>query len=178
MCICMAGSRSTADIRVTRCAGRRRMHLESRRQVRPQEVFDHRPQEECVCHTGQDIAHHGNDPARVIGNVRNFFNDHRARHAALPGAAALCADYERIRNDIGLRIAAEARLGKWDDLSFRDYVDVLTGSLKSSLKGGLNTGSDNYRHPLKAEQLPRVVFPGMRPRPRPSSLQTRSHRAQ
>ncbi|HWJ35701.1 MAG TPA: hypothetical protein VNR70_10555 [Steroidobacteraceae bacterium] len=81
--------------------------------------------------SGQDIAHHGNDPARVIGSVRNFFNDHRARHAApLPGVAALSADYDRIRNDIGLRIAAEARLGNWDDLSFRDYVDVLTGSLK------------------------------------------------
>jgi hypothetical protein len=23
-----------------------------------------------------------------------------------------------------------SRLGKWDDLSFRDYVDVLTSSLK------------------------------------------------
>jgi hypothetical protein len=52
-----------------------------------------------------------------------------------PGAAALSADYDRIRTDIGLRIATEARLGNWDDLSFRYYVDVLTGSLKVLAEG-------------------------------------------
>jgi len=36
--------------------------------------------------SGQDIAQHANDPARVISAVRNFFNDHRRRGSApLPG---------------------------------------------------------------------------------------------
>jgi hypothetical protein len=80
--------------------------------------------------SGQDVAHHANDPARAIAVVRDFFNDHRRRGGApLPGGAALLEDYDRIRNDIGPRIAAEARLGAWNALSFRDYVDVLTSSL-------------------------------------------------
>ena len=80
--------------------------------------------------SGQDVAHHANDPARVIAAVRDFFNDHRRRGSPpLPGGAALAEDYDRICNDIGPRIAAEARLGAWNALSFRDYVDVLAISL-------------------------------------------------
>jgi hypothetical protein len=80
--------------------------------------------------SGQDVAHHGDDPARVIRLVRDFFNEHRRRASApLPGGAALAEDYARIRDDIGPRIAAAARLGEWDALSFRDYVDVLASSL-------------------------------------------------
>ncbi len=80
--------------------------------------------------SGQDIALHANDPARAIGAVRDFFNDHRQKGSPpLPGGAALVEDYYRIRKDIGPRIAVEARLGAWDALSFRDYVDVLASSL-------------------------------------------------
>jgi hypothetical protein len=80
--------------------------------------------------SGQDVAHHANDPARAIAAVRDFFNDHRRRSSPpLPGGAALAEDYERVRNDIGPRIAAETRLGAWNALSFRDYVDVLASGL-------------------------------------------------
>jgi len=80
--------------------------------------------------SGQDVAHHANDPARAIAAVRDFFNDHRRRASRpLPGGEALAQDYDRIRNDIGPKLATEARLGGWNTLSFRDYVDVLASSL-------------------------------------------------
>lgn len=80
--------------------------------------------------SGQDIAHHGGDPARAIACVRDFFNDYRSRASVpLPGSQALAVDYEVVCHDIGPRLAAEARLGAWDTLPFRDFVDVLAWGL-------------------------------------------------
>jgi hypothetical protein len=81
--------------------------------------------------SGQDIAQHGDDPARAIEVVRNFFNDHRKKDTrTLPGAKALLEDYNSIRTDIGPRLAEEQRLGPWDELSFRDYVDSVEAGLE------------------------------------------------
>jgi hypothetical protein len=81
--------------------------------------------------SGQDIAQHDDDPARAIEVVREFFNNHRAKGtAALPGAKALQEDYARIKDDIGPGLAAEQRLGKWDELSFRDYVELVEAGLE------------------------------------------------
>ena len=81
--------------------------------------------------SGQDIAQHGNDPARAIEAVREFFNNYRPKGTpALPGAKALLEDYQRIRTDIGPRLAEEQRLGPWDELSFRDYVDLVEAGLE------------------------------------------------
>jgi hypothetical protein len=81
--------------------------------------------------SGQDIAQHDNDPARAIEAVREFFNNHRPKGTpALPGANALLEDYLRIRNDIGPGLADGQRLGKWDRLSFRDYVEQVEAGLE------------------------------------------------
>jgi hypothetical protein len=81
--------------------------------------------------SGQDIAQHGNDPARAIEAVREFFNNHRPKGTpALPGAKALLEYYDRIRMDIGPRLAEEKRLGQWDALSFRDYVELIEVGLE------------------------------------------------
>jgi hypothetical protein len=81
--------------------------------------------------SGQDIAQHDNDPARAIEAVREFFNNHR-KHGAprLPGAKALLEDYTLIKEDIGPRLSAEQRLGRWGDLSFRDYVELVEAALE------------------------------------------------
>ena len=81
--------------------------------------------------SGQDIAQHDNDPAKAIEAVREFFNNHRVRGtAALPGAKALMEDYIRIRDDIGPGLADAQRLGNWDSLSFRDYVELVEEGLE------------------------------------------------
>lgn len=80
--------------------------------------------------SGQDIAYHRNKPALAIAAVREFFNNHRPRGAkALPGAEALAKDYARIQRSVGPQLAREQRLGRWDDLSFRDYVETLEDAL-------------------------------------------------
>lgn len=81
--------------------------------------------------SGQDIAQHDSKPSLAIAAVRNFFNDHRARGTRpLPGADALSEDYALISSDIGPQLATERRLGKWKDLSFRDYVESLETALE------------------------------------------------
>jgi hypothetical protein len=81
--------------------------------------------------SGQDIARHDNRPDRVIAAVRDFFNDHRPRGTrALPGSAALADDFQFVSSDIGPRLAAEQRLGLWNDLSFRDTVELLEAALE------------------------------------------------
>ena len=81
--------------------------------------------------SGQDIAQHDNQPARAIAVIREFFNNHRPRGTrALPGADALLEDYVLITSDIGPELAAEQRLGTWNALSFRDYVELLEAALE------------------------------------------------
>ncbi|MGD0191348.1 MAG: hypothetical protein ABSD74_11460 [Rhizomicrobium sp.] len=81
--------------------------------------------------SGQDIAQHDNDPAKAIQAVRDFFNNHRVRGTpALPGAKALMEDYVRLRSDIGPGLAEAQRLGNWENLSFRDYVELVEAGLE------------------------------------------------
>ncbi|MDE2113220.1 MAG: hypothetical protein KGJ79_19000 [Alphaproteobacteria bacterium] len=63
--------------------------------------------------------------------MRDFFNNYRPRGTkSLPGADAISEDYALISSDIGPQLAAEQRLGKWNDLSFRDHVELLVAAIE------------------------------------------------
>lgn len=78
--------------------------------------------------SGMDIEAHGNQPARVIKQVRDWLNANRGDQPILPGAAAIIQDhvaYLKIAPDI----VAALRLDPHDELPHRDYLEVVEQAL-------------------------------------------------
>ena len=75
--------------------------------------------------SGMDIEAHGNDAEQIIRRVRDWLNANREVDSQiLPGASAICDDYEAYL-EIAPDIVAGLRLDPHDDLPHGDYLHVV-----------------------------------------------------
>ena len=75
--------------------------------------------------SGMDIEAHGNDAEQIIRRVRDWLNANREIDSQiLPGASAICDDYEAYL-EIAPDIVAGLRLDPHDDLPHGDYLHVV-----------------------------------------------------
>ena len=80
--------------------------------------------------SGMDIAVHGNQPVRMIKEVRDWLNSTGPTGVPLPGAKALEADYAMLQS-VAPEITAAFRMDGLDELAHVDFLYVVERALVS-----------------------------------------------
>lgn len=81
---------------------------------------------------GQDIKAHGNDPATVIGAVRNWLNTKSSGNQILPGKAALLTQYNRFQKQLPVMLKDLSL--KETEISFVDWSKLIGLWLEAAAK--------------------------------------------